>query len=192
VYRLPKITYESGGKSRPFENHESGDKAGHKWGISGGKSTPNNINNRTTNKYHDELTTLGKSTPSTSTDAQVGKSGFVVEGHQNQNQPTQSHIKWREYDVWCRSKGGIPSEKGFWTWLSKQKPQWRNKVKKSFNEPGYVLDGKFFTVARQTRWANRTPNSSPNSAEAERVVTKSRSFNPSDGGSGEIWREGCV
>jgi hypothetical protein len=40
VYRLPKITYESGGECRPFGNHESGDKAEHKGDISGGKSPP--------------------------------------------------------------------------------------------------------------------------------------------------------
>jgi hypothetical protein len=41
VYRLPKITYESGGKCRPFEKSGSGGKARDKRGISGGESAPN-------------------------------------------------------------------------------------------------------------------------------------------------------
>jgi hypothetical protein len=41
VYRLPKITYESGGKSRPFQRGVSGGEARDKRGISGGESAPN-------------------------------------------------------------------------------------------------------------------------------------------------------
>lgn len=41
VYRLPKIAYESGGKSTLFENDESEGKAPDKRGISGGESAPN-------------------------------------------------------------------------------------------------------------------------------------------------------
>src|SRR5947207_8823683 len=41
VYRLPKITYGSDGKCRPFENDGSDGKPGDKRGISGGKYTTN-------------------------------------------------------------------------------------------------------------------------------------------------------
>jgi hypothetical protein len=41
VYRLPKITYESRGKCRPFENDGSGAKESHKSPISGGEFPPN-------------------------------------------------------------------------------------------------------------------------------------------------------
>jgi hypothetical protein len=151
VYRLPKITYESGGKSRPFEKEESGDKAGHKRGISGGKSTPNNDNNRTTNKYHNTSKALGNSTPlAPANDSPKSVSSFF-EGYQNQNQPVQSHVKWREFAEWCRRNGGPPTEKGFRTWLGKQKPQWRNKIKERFEQNGYVLNGKFLTTEEAER-----------------------------------------
>src|SRR5262245_29052203 len=51
VYRLPKNTYESSGKSHLFANDEGGGKARDKRGISRGKSAPNNGNNITRNKY---------------------------------------------------------------------------------------------------------------------------------------------
>jgi len=41
VYRMPKNTYESGGKSYPFVNDESEAKAGDKRRTSGGESAPN-------------------------------------------------------------------------------------------------------------------------------------------------------
>jgi len=41
VYRLPKVTYESGGKMHRFENDRSGHKADTKGTISGGEMTPN-------------------------------------------------------------------------------------------------------------------------------------------------------
>jgi hypothetical protein len=86
---------------------------------------------------------LGNSTPSASSN---GKSDFVFEGYQNQNMPAQQHVKWPEFSAWCRNKGGAPSDAGFWSWLCKQKPQWRDKVKKPFDgEEGYELAGKFFT-----------------------------------------------
>ena len=55
----------------------------------------------------------------------------------------KDHVKWPEYAQWCRSKSGTPTETGFWTWLGKQRPQWKNKVKTPSWEPGYVFNGKF-------------------------------------------------
>jgi hypothetical protein len=148
VYRLPKGTYESGGKSTRFENNQSGDKAGRKSPISGGGFPPNNDNDRTKNKNHDELMILGTSVPISPAKRTPDLSSFFSEGDQNQkqpDQPVQSHIKWPEFAAWCRSKRGQPTEAGFWKWLRGQKPQWRNKVRKDYEEQGYVLDEKFFT-----------------------------------------------
>jgi Helix-turn-helix domain len=151
VYRLPRITYESGGKCRPFENHESGSKARRKGGISGGKFTPNNDNNKTTNKYHDAIKALGGSMPSSLSDGSAKSVSSFFEGYQNQNQPVQSHVKWPEFVEWCGTKSGTPTEKGFWTWLRGQRPQWRNKVKERFEQNGYVFDGKFLTTKEAER-----------------------------------------
>jgi hypothetical protein len=146
VYRLPRITYESGGKSRCFANDESGGKARDKRGISGGKSAPNNDTDITTKKYHDARIALGNSIPAVLDDTSAALVSSFSLGDQNQNQPLQSDVKWPEFAAWCRSKGGRPTEPGFWKWLSGQKPQWRNKVKKTFDESGYELDGQFLTV----------------------------------------------
>jgi hypothetical protein len=86
------------------------------------------------------------------------KSDFVFESYQNQNQPVQSHVKWPEFTAWCRSKGGQPTEAGFWKWLCGQKPQWRNKVRKDFDETGYVLDGKFLTPDEANRLGTADPD----------------------------------
>jgi Helix-turn-helix domain len=143
VYRLPKTTYESGGKSTCFRNNGSGAKESLKSPISGGKFPPNNDNDRTMNKNHDELITLGNSTPTPQSNSK-GEKSFFVDGYQNQS--AKNHVKWPEFAAWCRSKGGAPSVEGFWSWLGKQKPQWRNKVRQKFDgEEGYELDGKFYT-----------------------------------------------
>jgi hypothetical protein len=63
----------------------------------------------------------------------------------------QNHIKYAEFAAYCRSKGGTPTEKGFRTWLPKQKPQWRNRVKPPSKETGYVLRDKFFTKEEAVR-----------------------------------------
>jgi hypothetical protein len=86
------------------------------------------------------------------------KSLCCFEGYQNQNQPVQNHVKWPEYAAWCRSKGGKPTEKGFWTWWGKQKPQWRNKVNKAFDEPGYEFNGKFLTSDEANRLGRENPD----------------------------------
>ena len=134
VYRLPKLAYESGGKS-----------------------TPNNDNDEVQKKKnHDVLPTLDNSIPITS-NATGPSVSFGFESHQNQNRPAQNHMKWPEFAQWCRGKGGQPTEEGFWTWLRKQKPQWRNKVKHSFDQTGYVLDGKFLTTEEATRMGRENP-----------------------------------
>jgi hypothetical protein len=168
VYRLPKIAYESGGKRHPFENDESGGKAGRKRGTSGGEFTPNNGIMNKEHHHHDELITLGNSIPATPSNASTSSSSFV-EGHQkHQSQSARDHVKWPEYATYCGSqKGkrgkdgrvhdGIPNEKGFWAWLNKQKPQWRNKRKQPDYIDGFVLDGKFLTPEEANRMAAENP-----------------------------------
>ena len=158
VYRLPKITWGSGGKSTRLQNDQSGAKAEHKRGISGGKSAPNNDNDGTKNKYHDHARTRTRGTINAQAVAlPTPESDFVFEGYQNQNQPAQNHVKWPEFAKWCRSKDGQPTEAGFWKWLCGQKPQWRNKVRKDFDETGYVLDGKFLTPDEANRLGTADP-----------------------------------
>jgi hypothetical protein len=97
----------------------------------------------------------------------IPKSGFVFEG--NQNQPAKSHVKFPEFAAWCRSEGGTPSEKGFWSWLSKQKPQWRNKVRQTFDgEEGYELNGKFFTQTEANELVFKEPELSLKFRKAKR------------------------
>jgi hypothetical protein len=155
VYRLPKITYESGGKRHPFENDESGGKARDKRGISGGKSAPNNriIEQRTS---HDDSTTLGNSTPDPSGKAPASVP-FSSPNYQNQNHPVQSNVKWAEFAAYCRSKSGQPTAKGFETWLSRQKPQWRDRVKQVPETEGYVLAGKFIAREEANQQAAANP-----------------------------------
>ena len=133
-------------------------KAAAKRGISGGKSAPNNDNDITKNKYHDASKALGNSTSLAPANGSPKSVSSFFEGYQNQNQPVQNHVKWPEYAAWCRSKGGKPTEKGFWTWLGKQKPQWRNKVKKAFDETGYELNGKFLTSDEANRLGRENPD----------------------------------
>ena len=156
VYRVPKITYGSGGKCRAFENDESGGKARDKRGISGGKSAPNNDNDRIRNKRRDQAA-LGNSIPDASGNGGAKSVSSFFDGYQNQNQPVQKHVKWQEFAAWCRSKGGTPTETGFWKWLCGQKPHWRNKVKQSFDQAGYVLHGQFLTVEEANRMGRENP-----------------------------------
>jgi hypothetical protein len=150
VYRLPKITWESSGKSTRLQNEQSGDKAGHKRSISGGKSAPNNGMMEQRTKNHDKGRAVGNSIPSDLVN-RIPESVFGFGTHQHQNQPAQSHVKWPEFAAWCRKQRdrrgqpGQPTEAGFWKWLRGQKLQWRNRVKQTPEESGYTLDGKFFT-----------------------------------------------
>jgi hypothetical protein len=162
VYRLPKITYESGTKCHPFENDESEAKAPHKRRTSGTELGPNNGMMNKEHHHHDELITLGASIPATPSNASTSSS-FFVEGHQkHQSQPSRDHIKWPEYAAYCISQkakrgadgrvhDGIPTEKGFWKWMCGQKPQWRNKRKQPDYIDGFMLNGKFLTPEEANR-----------------------------------------
>src|SRR5215831_19279225 len=81
VYRLPKITYESGGKRRCFEKNGSGGKARDKRGISGGKSAPNNRIIEERKKNHDASKALGNSTPLASANGSPKSVSPFFEGH---------------------------------------------------------------------------------------------------------------
>jgi helix-turn-helix protein len=119
-----------------------------------GKTSQNNHNNDNSQEQPERGIALGNSTPSSSSNGKP-QSGFVFEGYQNQ--PVQNHVKWPEFAAWCRSKGGTPSENGFWKWLLGQKPQWRNRVKQVVEEPGYVLDGQFLTAEEANRRGVESP-----------------------------------
>lgn len=149
VYRLPKIAWESGGGMHRFENTESWHEAKTKRGQSSGEMHPEHNNNKQTSKSP-PTPTGGNATPTASTKA-THQSDVCVEGYQHQNQPPQNHPKWSEFAGWCHRQGGAPTSQGFWTWLAKQKPQWRNKVRKDFTESGYVLDGQFLTADEANR-----------------------------------------
>jgi len=155
VYRLPKIAYESSGTRHRFQKGGSGGKAQDKRGISGSKSAPNNDNDNTRNINYDGVAT-SNSIPRTSGNRIPESISSLSLGYQNQ--PTQTHVKWPEFDAWCRNKGGTPTEPGFWKWLCGQKPQWRNKVKKLFDEPGYELAGKFFSSNEANRLGRENPD----------------------------------
>jgi hypothetical protein len=96
---------------------------------------------------------------------------FGVEGYQYQRErdtqavaaslrrlhgdkPVRAHPKWPEFCTWCyrtpNNKGGRgkPTVQGFWTWLAKQRPYWRDKVKEPDQQPGYDLHGKFYPAAK--------------------------------------------
>jgi hypothetical protein len=72
------------------------------------------------------------------------------------SKPVASHPKWPDFGAWCcrqrnnRGGRGKPYEKGFWTWLAKQKKYWRDKVKEPDEQQGYVLvlDNKFYPAAK--------------------------------------------
>jgi helix-turn-helix protein len=168
VYRLPKITWESGGEMHPFKKHQRGHKAGHKWGISGGEMTPNNEYDEQGTKHHSELMTLGTSVPVAPKKAS-SSSKEVFKGHHHQNQSAREHPKWPEFVAYCasqegkpvknsrgRTHDGIPTEDGFWKWLLGQKEQWRNKVKPA-DIPGQTLDGKFYTQDQAIQMGKENP-----------------------------------
>ena len=155
VYRLPKITYESGGKARD------------KRGISGGKSTPNNEHNEQGTKNNDEFKTLGNSIPAALSSV-LHPSGFVFGAHQHLNQSARDHPKWQEFAAYCASqKGkpakdgrihdGTPREDGFRKWLLRQDPYWRDKVKPRDHIDGFVLGHTFYPTDEANRMAEENP-----------------------------------
>ena len=159
VYRLPEITWERGAISLPFENDQRGAKEKRKGSERGNILCPRIINNEQ-RKDHDQgaAKTLGNSIPTRSRNTSDSFSGS------HQNTPARDHHKWREFAAYCHSQPdkhgqpGQPTEKGFWTWLSKQKPQWRNTVAPKFaGEHGYVLNGKFYIKAEAIEYAKQHP-----------------------------------
>ena len=82
----------------------------------------------------------------------VAKSSESFSGHY------QNHIKWPEFARWCRKKNGQPTAEGFTTWLLKQKPEWRNKVKAVSEEKGYVFQGKFYVSDEANQVAKSQPH----------------------------------
>jgi hypothetical protein len=149
VYRLPKITYGSGGESHPFEADGRDANARDKRWIKDGESIPNNIDK---GKKKKQIRTSSSSSSSCSALAN-GESGVFAKPSSSVSEGYQNHIKYPEYADWCRSQRGFPTAKGFETWLGKQKPEWRNKVKAVSDENGYVLDSKFFTAEEANRRA---------------------------------------
>jgi len=94
-------------------------------------------------------------------------------GYQNhQNRSARDHPKWPEFAKWCadqprqldkrgRPKPNTPTEKGFWTWRSKQKHYWRDKVRQNpAGESGYRLDsiGPFLTKYAATKLGENNPD----------------------------------
>jgi hypothetical protein len=100
---------------------------------------------------------LGNFTPVAPANGSPKSVSSFFEGHQNQNQSVQNHVKWPEFAAWCRRKRGTPTESGFRKWLCGQKPQWRNKVQQNFDVDGYELDGKFLTVDEATQRGRENP-----------------------------------
>jgi len=143
------------GKSDCRQNRSLG-----KIGVSGKPNATNN-DSTTKNKIDNEIdgksTTLSTTVP-TARAKHNAASGFVSQSYQNQHkgQPARNHVKFPEFGAWCRNKGGQPTESGFWKWLSRQKPQWKNRLKKS-EETGYVLHGKFFTREQANQMAIKDP-----------------------------------
>jgi hypothetical protein len=151
VYRLRKITYQSGSKSHFFESDRRSPKARDKRGIRGGESVPNN-DDKEKKKNHI------KPFDSALADGEGGVFAKPLSSSLLFSEGYQNHIKYPEYADWCRSRGGSPTRKGFETWLGKQKPQWRNKVRAVSEENGYVLDGRFFTAEEANRRAVSNSN----------------------------------
>jgi hypothetical protein len=157
VYRLPKVTYESGGKCTRSGTNGSGAKESPKSPPRGCKFPPNNGMMEQRTKNHDKGRAVRNSITGASSNAESGESIFVGSYH-NQNQPAQNHVKWAEFAAWCHSKGGQPTEAGFWKWLLSQKPQWRHRVKPTSEETGYTLGSKFFTRERANQIGSENPD----------------------------------
>jgi hypothetical protein len=133
-------------------------------------------------KNQDDGTALGNSTPFAPANGSAKSVPSFFEGYQNQNQPVQNHVKWPEYAAWCRRKGGQPTEKGFWTWWGKQKPQWRNKVRQNFDgEGGYELDGKFYPADEANRMAEKNSELALKFRKATKIGDKIHIDDPPSG-----------
>jgi len=106
----------------------------------------------------DAAVPCGTSIPTAPAKPVPEESGKFEKDYQNHaDAPVQSHVKWPEFVEHCHSKGGQPTEKGFWTWLSRQKEQWRNKRAPDFDEQGYTLHGKFMPAHEANLMAVKNP-----------------------------------
>ena len=165
IYRLPAIDVEEVAVTTPLKGAAKGRQSGSQ-GVA--VTTPNNDNEQEQHNHHgsDESITLGTSLPLVSsnegsTSDPASKSSNFVEGHHHQSHSARQHTKWPEFVTWCASqKGkpakdgrvhdGIPTEKGFWKWMSGQIREWRNKQSQI---DGFELDGKFLTKEEANRIA---------------------------------------
>jgi Helix-turn-helix domain len=121
VYRLPKITWGSGGKSTRLQDNESGAKESLKSPISGGEFPPNKgIKEYGTS--HDDMrahTTTRETAAAQSANKKSSSSDLV-----SNLEEAEKHPLWPEFAAYCESQGGKATPKGFNTWLPKQ-PKWR-------------------------------------------------------------------
>jgi hypothetical protein len=122
-------------------------------------------------KNNDDGIALGNSIPATRSNVSSPSVLNVVEDHQHHHdKPARDHIKWPEFAKWCASRkghpvkggrgrvhDGLPTEDGFWKWLNKQKPYWRDKVKPRDHTDGYLLDDKFYTREAFNEFAKENP-----------------------------------
>jgi hypothetical protein len=150
VYRLPKIAWVSGlgiAASKKTKRSVSGQKA---------------VSKRSPSDHEQLITDKEQKNQYPPTPLKRGDGSFSssFNQNQNQNQSARDHPKWPEYAAYCASKGGPTSDKGFWTWRSRQAPQWRDKVSPKFDgEQGYVLkdNAKFYTKAEANDYAAQHP-----------------------------------
>jgi len=137
VYRLPKITYESGGKSPPFKNEASGGKARDKRGISGGESAPNKEQGtKETNAVAVDqpfrITVMAAATAATDSLDLVKKMLLHFPDH-NVAQEYQKFCKWRD----DRGRPKVASKFAEWM-LRAEKPIKRPAVAPAETEPPEV------------------------------------------------------
>ena len=165
IYRLPGTDVKGVAATTPLKVAAKGHQRGTK-GVAAATTNNGIMNNEQNHQASDEFKTLCTSIPATPSNASTsGSSNFVKDEHHHQSRSARQHIKWPEYAAYCGSqKGkpakdgrvhdGIPNPKGFWKWLSGQKPEWRNKQSQI---DGFELDGKFLTPEEANRIAAENP-----------------------------------
>ena len=67
-------------------------------------------------------------------------------------------MKWAEVARDVAVKAARQPKAVFGSGSAGKKPQWRNKVKKVFDETGYELDGKFLTSEKANRLGMENPD----------------------------------
>jgi hypothetical protein len=138
VYRLPKNTYESGGKSPLFASDESEAKARVKRGTSGGKSAPNKEQgNKETHAVVDEnfrLAVMTAATTATDFLDLINKLQLQFPNH-NVTSEYQHFSEWRDH----RGLPKVPSK--FATWMLRaEKPIKRPTIAKAEADPPEFSD----------------------------------------------------